>query len=411
MGTRARRMIGQLSTARVRTARPKPGRAALVLADGGNLYLQCTFGKDGSVRRSWTFRYEIAGRRRELGLGPTHTIGLADARERARMLRQQLLDGIDPLAARRAKAAEATKAVMFKECAAAYIKSHRAGWRNPKHADQWVSTLATYAEPVIGTLPVQAIDTALVLKVIEPIWTEKPETAGRVRGRIESVLNWAKARGYRSGENPARWRGHLDHLLPAKSKVRKVKHHAALPYAELPGFMVRLREQEGIAARALDFLVLTAARSGEVVGAAWNEIDLVDKVWTIPPNRTKSGREHRVPLAPAAITLLKSLNHRDGRVFSCGKTSLLEVTRQMRVDCVPHGFRSTFRTWAAERTNHPREVVEAALAHVVGDKVEAAYQRGDLFDKRRRLMQAWADYVGKPMPASATVTPIRSRHA
>jgi integrase len=411
MGTRARRTIGQLSSARVRTAQPKPGRTALVLADGGNLYLQCSLGADGSVRRSFTFRYEIDGRRREMGLGPLHTIGLSEARDRARTLRQQLLDGIDPLTARRAERQSAAKAVTFKQCADAYITAHRAGWRNPKHADQWVSTLATYAEPVIGAVPVQEVDVALVLKVLEPIWAKVPPTASRLRGRIEAVLDWAKARGYRAGENPARWRGHLDHLLPKQSKLKKVKHHAALPYDELPGFMVALRRQEGIAARALEFLIYTAARSGEVIGATWDEINFIDKGWTIPGNRMKSGREHRVPLSPAAIALLKALPHDSEHIFDCGKTSLLEVTRRMQVDCVPHGFRSSFRTWAAERSNFPRDVIEAALAHVNADKVEAAYQRGDLFEKRSRLMQAWAEYCGKPTPASATVTRIGARHA
>jgi integrase len=414
MGTRARRTVGQLSTARVRTAQPKPGRSALMIADGGNLYLQVTRarGADSTLRRSWTFRYEIDGRRREMGLGPLHTIGLSEARDRARTLRQQLLDGIDPLTARRAGRQVAAKAVTFKQCATAYIAAYRPGWRNSKHAGQWVTSLATYAEPIIGAVPVNDIDTALVLKVLEPIWTKTPETASRVRGRIEAVLNWAKARGYREGENPARWRGHIDHLLPKKSKLRKVKHHDALPYTEVPGFMRTLRQQDGAAAKALEFLIYTAARSGEIVGATWDEINTIDKIWTVPGSRMKGGREHRVPLSSAAIALLKALPRNGDRVFACGKTTLRGVTRKMQVDAVPHGFRSSFRTWAAERSNFPREVVEAALAHAIADKTEAAYQRGDLFEKRHRLMQAWADFCGKPAPAGATVTAIgRARRA
>jgi integrase len=252
---------------------------------------------------------------------------------------------------------------------------------------------------------VQEIDVALILAILEPIWTKKPETASRVRGRVESVLDWARVRGYRTGENPARWRGHLDHLLPKKSKLRKVKPHPALPYAELPSFMAALRQQDGIAAKALEFLILTAGRPGEIVGAIWDEIG--DRVWTVPGRRMKSGREHRVPLSSAAIALLKALPHDGDRLFDCGKTSLLEVTRRMKVAAVPHGFRSSFRTWAAERSNFPREVIEAALAHVNANKVEAAYQRGDMIEKRSQLMQAWAEFCGKPAPIGATVTPLR----
>jgi integrase len=250
----------------------------------------------------------LHGRPRWMGLGPLHIVGLADARNRAAECRRQRYDGIDPIEARRAGRRqvllEAAKVVTFRECAAKYIAAHRAGWRNAKHAAQWEATLATYADPIIGALPVQAIDMALVLKVIEPIWTEKPETAGRLRGRLESILDWARVRGYREGENPARWRGHLDKALPARSKVRKVKHHAALAYAELPRFLEKLREQEGTAARALEFTILTAARTGEALGAKWSEIDLLDKVWKIQANRMKAQKEHRVPLSPRALAIL-----------------------------------------------------------------------------------------------------------
>ena len=302
----------------------------------------------------------------------------------------------------------------FDGCAKAYIAAHEAAWRNPKHRQQWTNTLATYVSPVIGQLPVAAVDTGLVLKVVEPIWSKKPETASRVRGRIEVVLDWAKVRGYRDGENPARWRGHLDHLLPAKSKVRKVEHHAALPYAQVGAFMVGLREQPGIGARALEFLILTATRTGETLGAIWNEVDIAARLWTIPAARMKAGKDHRVPLSDAALTVLKQMHairHSD-YVFPGGRDrrplsemALLMLLRRMeRGNVTAHGFRSTFRDWAAERTSSPREVAEAALAHAIPDAVEAAYRRGDLFDKRRKLMAAWAEYCAKRPARSCNCT-------
>jgi integrase len=294
----------------------------------------------------------------------------------------------------------------FRQCADAFIASHEAGWDNPKHRQQWVNTLAQHVHPVIGGLPVHAIDTPLVLKVIEPLWTTIPETASRIRGRIESVLDWARVRSYRAGENPARWRGHLDHLLPARSKVRRVEHHAALPYDAVGGFVAKLREESSIAARALEFVILTAARLGEVRGAIWDEIDLRNRLWTVPPSRMKAKKEHRVPLNDAAIAVLKRMHnvrHSD-LVFPgtrAGKqiaptTALLLVKRLADADVNVHGFRSTFRDWAAERSTFPSEVAEMALAHAVGDKVEAAYRRSDLFDKRRKLMDAWAAFCAKP---------------
>src|SRR6516162_5915122 len=395
------RTIGRLTALKVDKAK-RPG----MYADGGGLYLRVTF----SGTKNWVFRFMLSGRPRWMGVGPLHTIGLAEARNRAAGFRLQRHDGVDPIEKRRAERLEArldaAKARSFKECAVMYIAGHRAGWRNPKHAAQWQATLAMYAEPVIGGLSVQRIDTALVLKVLEPIWTTKPETAGRVRGRIEVILDWAKARSYRTGENPARWRGHLDKLLPARGKVHRVEHHAALPYAELPGFLVALREQKAIAARALEFLVLTAARKGETIGARWSEFDLLDKTWTVTAERMKAGREHRVPLSARALAILQEMQvHRpagnaDGYVFAGGKLGkplsnmafLMLLRRLGRGDLTAHGFRSTFRTWAAERTNFPREVIEVALAHAIGNKVEAAYQRGDMFEKRRRLMEAWAQF-------------------
>ena len=377
-------------------------------ADGGGLYLRVTH----SGTKNWVFRYMLNGRPRWMGVGPLHTIGLAEARNRAAAFRLQRQDGVDPIERRRAERLgarlDAARAVTFKECAARYIASHRAGWRNPKHAAQWQATLATYAEPVIDGLSVQAVDTALVLKVLEPIWTAKPETAGRVRGRMESILDWAKVRGFRSGENPARWRGHLDKLLPARSKVRRVEHHAALAYAQLPVFLMSLREQEGIAARALEYAILTAARTGEIIGAQWSEMDLLDKTWTLPAGRMKAGREHRVPLSAHALAILKEMQaHRqagDAFVFPgatlgrpLSNMAFLMLLRRMgRGDLTAHGFRSTFRDWAAERTKFPAEVAEMALAHTVSDKTVAAYNRSDLFERRRRLMAAWANFCTVP---------------
>jgi integrase len=390
--------------------------------DGRGLYLQITPGG-----ASWVLRYMLNGKAREMGLGPLADFGLQDARAKALDARRLRYAGIDPIEHRRAeraaRALSEAKGITFKECSESYIASHRAGWRNEKHRYQWRATLATYAEPVIGKLPVQAIDTALVLKVLEPIWTTKPETASRLRGRIENILDWAKVRGYRDGENPACWRGHLDHLLPARSKVAAVEHHAALPYAELPAFLIELRAQEGTAASALEFAILAAARTGEVIGARWNEIDLRDKTWTVPAPRMKAHREHRVSLSAWGLAIVNGIDRpSEGEpspfVFPGGKASkplsnmaLLMLLRRMgRDDLTAHGFRSTFRTWAAERTNFPREVIEAALAHTIGSKVEAAYQRGDLFEKRRRLMEAWAQFcLSKPAEKpQSNVTALRA---
>ena len=404
------RMAGRLSPARVRTAKPPRGQQACMLADGANLYLQVSTGADGNIRKSWCFRYEIAGRRHEMGLGPLHTIGLAEARDRARTLRQQLLDDIDPLEARRARqqsfAAEVAKRMTFKQCAEEFIRAHADGWRNPKHAAQWSSTLQQYAYPALGNLAVSEIEVAHVLRVLEPIWRRVPETASRVRGRVEAVLGYATVRGYRSGDNPARWRGHLATLLPAKGKLRAVRHHRALPYAEMPAFMSTLRQRSGDAARALEFLALTACRPGEVVGARWTEFDLKARTWVVPPVRMKSHREHRVPLSPAALAILAGMKHRDGKVFACGKTSLLETMRAMQANGVPHGLRATFRTWASERSNFAHEVIEQALAHVVSDAVVRAYARTTLFDRRRQLMEAWAAFIIKPITAG-DVVPLR----
>jgi integrase len=342
------------------------------------------------------FRYGAQGRHWH-GLGPIYTITLAEAREKARECRKLLLDGKDPIAQKRAQQAaarlEAAKAMTFDAAAETYIRAHHPAWKNRKNEEQWRNTLKRYASPVIGKLPVGAVDTAFVLRVLEPIWRTKSETASRVRMRIERVLAWATVHGYRGGDNPARWRNHLDQLLPAQGKIAPVKHHAALGYAEVPGFIVELHERDGAAAEALEFLILTAARTGEVLGATWEEIDLKKATWTVPAPRMKSGREHRVPLSDRSVAILDGLSHRSRRVFPLSNMALLQLLRRMgRADITAHGFRSSFRDWAAERTHYPNFVVEMALAHTVGNKVEAAYRRGDLFDKRRALMAEWAAF-------------------
>jgi integrase len=388
--------LSALSAARI----ARPG----MHADGQGLYLQVT--KSGA--KSWIYRFMLRGKAREMGLGSLSLVSLSEARLKANDCRRLRQEGIDPIEAKR-KAQEqarldAAMAITFADAAASYIAGHRAAWRNGKHASQWTSTLATYADPIFGSIPIQLIDTAMVLKAIEPIWAEKPETAGRVRGRIEAVLDWATARGYRQGENPARWRGHLDKLLPARSRLHAVKHHSALPFDELSRFLALLRKQRSVAARALEFTILTAARTGETIGATWSEIDAKNQTWLIPAARMKSGKAHRIPLSARAFSILKQMQrHResDGSfLFPGGKSgrplsnmSMLALLRRMgRDDLTVHGFRSTFRDWAAECTAFPNEVVEMALAHAVGNKVEAAYRRGDLFDKRRRLMDQWAAF-------------------
>jgi integrase len=412
------RAIGRLTALKVEKT-----KEAGMYADGGGLYLRVT--PEGA--RNWVLRYMLDRRPRWMGLGPLALYGLADARARALDARRKRHEGIDPIEARRAERArqrlDAVKAITFGEVAATYIASHKAGWRNEKHAAQWETTLRTHAAPIMS-LPVQSIDTALVLKVLEPIWTTRPETASRLRGRIESVLDFAKVRDFRDGENPARWRGHLDKLLPARSKVREVKHHSALPYAELPAFLARLRDEEGIGARALEFAILTAARTGEVIGARWNEIDLLDKVWTVPAARMKAHREHRVPLSARALAIpteMQAARHGDADdafVFPGRKPGLplsnmafLMLLRRMgRDDLTAHGFRSSFRDWAGERTNFQNHVIEMALAHSIGDKVEQAYRRGDLFEKRRRLMQQWATFctTAPAQERQGNITPLRA---
>jgi integrase len=388
--------------------------------DGGGLYLQVTAGVNGEVRKSWLFRFATgkitlsrSGKprreERQMGLGSLDTVSLAEARDRAAAARRLRERGIDPIDEKRdqraAQALAAARSMTFDQCRDAYIADNRAGWRNAKHAAQWTATLNAYVTPIFGKLSVQTIDVGLVLKVLRPIWPTKPETANRVRGRIERILDWAKVNGYRSGENPARWRGHLDHLLPRRAKVRPVKHHPALPYSEIGSFVAELRQRDAVAARALEFAILTAARTGEVLGARWDEIDLEARVWTIPASRMKSRREHRVPLSDPALAVIKDMQRvrENDHVFPGSRRAVLSgmameiVLRRMgRKDITVHGFRSTFRDWAAELTSFSPELAELALAHSVGDKVEAAYRRSDLFDKRRELMRAWALHCGRP---------------
>lgn len=358
--------------------------------------------------RAWVLRVVVGTKRREMGLGGYPDVPLADAHAKARVMRAEIEQGVDPIEKRLAVAsalrAAQTAGLTFEQCAAAYITAHAPAWKNPKHRQQWENTLATYAGPVIGAMLVRHVETPHVLAVLEPIWMDKTETASRLRGRIESVLDWATTRGQREGLNPARWRGHLDTLLPEKSKVSKVKHHAAMPWREIGQFMPRLRAAEGVGARCLEFAILTAARSGEVRGATWSEINLDAALWCIPADRMKMDRDHRVPLSPAAVKLLKSLPRIVGNdlVFpsSVKRCELSDATlgailARMELPFTQHGFRSTFRDWAAEATAYPGDAVELALAHVVKNKVEAAYRRGDMLDKRVRLMADWADWCAR----------------
>ena len=388
-------------------------------ADGGGLYFRVS----EFSTRLWAFRYTLVGKAREMGLGAYPDVTLKEDRERAAEARKSLRDGIDPIdqkrSVRAAMIAAHESALSFDKCAEVYIAAHRAGWKNAKHADQWTNTIKTYASPIAGAVSVNLIDTATLMRILEPIWTTKTETASRLRGRIESILDWATVRGYRTGDNPARWTGHLSELLPKPSKVAKAGHHAALPYQEVGAFMAALREQAGLGARALEFAILTASRSGEVRGATWAEVDIDGAEWIIPANRMKAEKEHRIPLSDAALKLLAALPRLDGSelIFPNGKgTPLSDMTltavlrRMERGDITAHGFRSTFRDWAGETSAYPREVIEHALAHLLKDKAEASYARGTLFDKRRHLMADWAKYCST-VATAANVTPINRKTA
>ena len=379
--------------------------------DGDGLYLRVT----ATGSKSWMLRYTLNGVTRDMGLGPYPNVSLAGARQQAVAQRELVARRIDPIEARKSAVAAdrlaALGIVTFRECAEALLKSNESGWRNAKHRQQWRNTLTVYAYPVIGDVAVGDVNTTLVLGILEPIWQTVPETASRLRGRIERVLDAAKARGLRTGENPCRWRGHLDAILPPRRRVRAVVHHPALPYADLPAFVEVLRAREGISARALEFAILTAARTNEALGAQWPEFDLRNAVWTVPASRMKGGREHRVPLSAQAVRVLRELEDtrtcefvfpgiKSGRPLS--DMALLMLLRGLWPGVTTHGFRSTFKDWCAECTSTPNFVSEAALAHVVADKVEAAYRRADLLARRRKLMAAWADYAEKSSTYSAS---------
>lgn len=401
-----KKLHNQLTSLSVKNA--TPGRHA----DGAGLHLLV---KEGGAR-SWVYRFTLNGKSRDVGLGSAGPgdVSLAQARDARDALRQKVKAGIDPLAERQQEAIKAVAAakamqvagVTFKTIAEAYIETNEGGWRNDKHRQQWRNTLATYVYPVIGAMPVADVGTPQILEILEPIWNRKAETASRVRGRIETILDSAKARGYRDGENPARWRGHLAHTLPARSRLTR-GHHKAMAYAAVPAFVTALRERNAMAALALEFVILTAARSGEVLGATWAEIDLEKAVWTIPASRMKAGREHRVPLSSRALEILETvqpLGHATLFPTESGdKLSTMAMAmllRRMGVDSTVHGFRSAFRDWAAESTDYPNEVVEMALAHSIENKVERAYRRGDLVDKRRNLMRDWASFCDAAKNAS-----------
>jgi integrase len=399
----------RLTDRKVQTAK-KPG----MYADGGSLYLRIAAG--GS--KQWVFRYSADGRLRDMGLGSINTLSLAEVREKAREARKLRLEGKDPIDERRAQRAgalaAAAKAKTFRQCAEEFMHDNAAKWSNAKHGQQWRNTLETYVYPVLGDLPVATIDTPLVLKVIKPLWQRAPVTASRVRGRIEQVLGWATVHHYRAGDNPARWQGHLQHALPAKSEVADVEHHTALPYSEAPAFFAKLRQDSSVQARCLELLALTATRMAEATDATWDEIDFDNRIWTVPSARMKMGKEHRIPLSKAAIAVLKGMNEmrqsdyifpglRTGRPI--GHNSVWKLGRAL--GATVHGLRSTFRDWAAEQTSFPHEVCEMALAHAIPSAVEKAYRRGDLFDKRRKLMDAWASFCSHGADAGDKVVPIR----
>ena len=387
---------GKLSALKVKGL-TAPGR----YGDGGGLWLQV---RDAD-RRSWLFRYARGGKARQMGLGPAADVTLADARLAAAECRKHLLAGHDPID-RRSATRTPPKTITFRAVAEMYVAAHETSWRSPQHRWQWSQTLEKHVYPSIGDRPVEAIATGDVMSILEPIWQAIPETASRIRGRIEVVLDYAKARDWRSGENPARWRGHVANMLPKRNKARTVQHHAALPWAQVGVFWAKLAKETGAAALALRFTILTAARTGETIGARWSEIDLAAGVWTVPADRMKAGKEHRVPLSTAAVAVLQPLaalrtsKSPDALVFAgqrpgkpLSNMAMVMLLRRMGHGALTvHGFRSTFRDWAAEATSFPREVAEAALAHVLADKVEAAYRRGDLFEKRRRLMKDWAEF-------------------
>jgi integrase len=401
--------LGKLTATKVEKT-----KQAGMYGDGGGLWLQVR----ARHVKSWIFRYTFNGKARVMGLGSASTVSLARAREDAAHCRLLVHEGKNPLVERDAQRAKGKRAaansITFKECTAGYLAAHRTAWRSEKHATQWESSVASYAYPILGPLPVADIDVGLIMRVLGPLWSRAPETASRVRGRIESVLDWATAQNYRQGDNPARWKGNIAHLLPKRSKAAPVQHHPALAYREMGQFMAELRQQSNIIAPALEFLILTATRMGETRGARWAEIDWDERLWTIPSGRTKGHREHRVPLSEAAMAVLERQRTRaqgdfvfpglkPGTPLSGSAMGWLMAERMNRRDITVHGFRSAFRDWAAEQTAFPREVAEMALGHAVGNQVEAAYRRGDLREKRRKLMEAWAAYCAAPVKGGKVV--------
>jgi integrase len=378
-------------------------------SDGEGLYLQVTRRLDGGFAKSWIYRWSVAGRERKCGLGPLSKVGLAEARQLADHCRKMVGQGLDPVKERRgekqAQAKGQPKVNTFEACAVAYMAAHEGGWSNATHREQWRISLRNHVYPVFSKMPVHLIGLPEVLKVLQPIWQLRPETAARVRSRVELVLDWATVMKYRTGENPARWRGNLDKLLPKKTRIKKVEHFAAMPYQDVPAFMAELRTVEGNDARALEFLILTATRTNEVLGARWVEVALNAKVWTIPPGRMKARKAHSIPLSPRAVEILQELYaiRHNGFVFPSDRRDnhfsnavLRDRLNELRKDFTVHGFRSSFRDWAAEQTNFPREVCESALAHASGDATEDAYKRTDFMKKRRALMETWAQFITNP---------------
>ena len=407
------RALHRLSNLKVERAK-QPG----MYADGGGLYLRVAEG--GS--KQWIYRYTTNGHNRDMGLGPVRLLTLAEARERSRAAGKLRLDGIDPIAHKHAQRGAAIVAAAgaktFKECAGGFIRDNEKKWTHPKHRRDWERTLVRFVFPTLGNLPVASIDTPLVLKVLKPIWERTPETASRVRGRIEAVLGWATVHYLRTGDNPARWRGHLEHALPSRSEIAKVEHHAALPYTQVASFMDALRKDTSVAARCLEFITLAAVRLGEATGATWDEIDLGARTWTIPAERMKADKEHKVPLSKAAIAVLKTMREirQNDYVFPgfkpgqpIGADALRELIKKLAGDDVTvHGLRSTFRDWAADCTSFPNELAEMALSHAIPSAVERAYRRGSMFEKRRQLMGAWADYCARACTDDRVVSmPVR----
>lgn len=402
--------LGALAVSRL----TQPGRHMVGHVAG----LALQVGQTGA--RSWILRAVVGGKRRDIGLGAYPAVTLKEAHEKAQSKRTDIEAGIDPVLARKEAAsrlrANQALEITFEAAAKRFILSKSAEWSNAKHSDQWTNTLTQYAYPSLGKMMVRHITREHILQVLEPIWVTKTETASRVRGRVENVLDWARVKGYRSGDNPAAWRGNLDHLLSRPSKTKQVRNHPALPINKMGDFIQGLRSIDTTAARCLEFLILTAARSGEARGAAWTEIDLANGIWSVPAARMKAKKEHRVPLSKAAIVLLNNMPRVEGCDFVFPSTkkcvlsdmTLLAILRRAELDATPHGFRSTFRDWAGEHTNYPRELAEVALAHVKGDMSEAAYWRGDVLERRRRLMSDWAGFIGTPLPKGAVIPLQRS---